>query len=111
MIDPRAAEEEDGLLEHALLFRGVDQRPGVLLMHVPLGDDLADQDRVGCGLRATGEEPRAEAPAGLLVSGQHHLEGAVQHTGLTKRRAREALGVITASYEYHGGFRLRTLSA
>jgi DNA repair protein RecO (recombination protein O) len=31
--------------------------------------------------------------------------------GVTDRGAREALGVITASYEYHGGFRLRTLSA
>jgi DNA repair protein RecO (recombination protein O) len=31
--------------------------------------------------------------------------------GLTDRGAREALQVITASYEYHGGFRLRTLSA
>ena len=31
--------------------------------------------------------------------------------GLTPRGAREALGVIAASYEYHGGFRLRTLSA
>jgi DNA repair protein RecO (recombination protein O) len=31
--------------------------------------------------------------------------------GLTDRGAREALGVITSSYEYHGGFRLRTLSA
>jgi DNA repair protein RecO (recombination protein O) len=30
---------------------------------------------------------------------------------LDDRRAREALGVVTASYEYHGGFRLRTLSA
>ena len=29
--------------------------------------------------------------------------------GLTDRGAREALAVITASYEYHGGFRLRTL--
>jgi hypothetical protein len=29
---------------------------------------------------------------------------------LTGRGAREALGVITASYEYHGGFRLRTLA-
>jgi len=29
---------------------------------------------------------------------------------LSERGAREALGVITASYEYHGGFRLRTLS-
>ena len=27
-----------------------------------------------------------------------------------EREAREALGVITASYEFHGGFRLRTLS-
>ena len=25
--------------------------------------------------------------------------------------AREALGVVTASHEYHGGFRLRTLAA
>ena len=29
----------------------------------------------------------------------------------TERAAREALAVVTASYEYHGGFRLRTLSA
>ena len=31
--------------------------------------------------------------------------------GLTERAARDALRVVTASYEYHGGFRLRTLSA
>jgi DNA repair protein RecO (recombination protein O) len=31
--------------------------------------------------------------------------------GMTDRGAREALGVITASYEYHGGFRLRTLAS
>jgi hypothetical protein len=31
--------------------------------------------------------------------------------GVTDRGAGEALGVITASYEYHGGFRLRTLSS
>jgi DNA repair protein RecO (recombination protein O) len=30
---------------------------------------------------------------------------------LGEPRAREALGLVTASYEYHGGFRLRTLSA
>ncbi|HZS25042.1 MAG TPA: DNA repair protein RecO [Gaiellaceae bacterium] len=30
---------------------------------------------------------------------------------LTERAARDALRVVTASYEYHGGFRLRTLSA
>jgi len=31
--------------------------------------------------------------------------------GLTERGAREVLSVVTASYEHHGGFRLRTLSA
>jgi DNA repair protein RecO (recombination protein O) len=31
--------------------------------------------------------------------------------GLTPRAAREALAIVTASYEHHGGFRLRTLSA
>ena len=31
--------------------------------------------------------------------------------GLAERAARDALRVVTASYEYHGGFRLRTLSA
>jgi DNA repair protein RecO (recombination protein O) len=31
--------------------------------------------------------------------------------GLTSRAQRDALRVVTASYEYHGGFRLRTLSA
>jgi DNA repair protein RecO (recombination protein O) len=31
--------------------------------------------------------------------------------GLSARAAREALAVISSSYEYHGGFRLRTLSA
>ena len=30
---------------------------------------------------------------------------------VTNRAAREALAVIASSYEYHGGFRLRTLSA
>jgi len=30
---------------------------------------------------------------------------------LAERSAREALALVTASYEYHGGFRLRTLSA
>ena len=31
--------------------------------------------------------------------------------GLGDRACREALSVVTASYEEHGGFRLRTLSA
>jgi DNA repair protein RecO (recombination protein O) len=32
-------------------------------------------------------------------------------TGLSERGARDALKVVTTSYEFHGGFRLRTLSA
>jgi hypothetical protein len=31
--------------------------------------------------------------------------------GLRARGARDALAVINSSYEFHGGFRLRTLSA
>ena len=31
--------------------------------------------------------------------------------GLSDRGAREALAVVTSSYEFHGGFRLKTLSA
>ena len=30
---------------------------------------------------------------------------------IDRRAAREALGVVTASYEYHGGFRLKTLAS
>jgi DNA repair protein RecO (recombination protein O) len=36
---------------------------------------------------------------------------AADDAGLTERGAREALGVVRASYEHQGGFRLRTLSA
>jgi recombinational DNA repair protein (RecF pathway) len=31
--------------------------------------------------------------------------------GLGERAARDALGVVVAAYEFHGGFRLKTLSA
>ena len=31
--------------------------------------------------------------------------------GLSERARRDAVGVVTASYEYHGGFRLRTLTS
>jgi DNA repair protein RecO (recombination protein O) len=54
----------------------------------------------------------------LSRDGLRGIEGLLQRpladaasAGLTDRGAREALGVITASYEFHGGFRLRTLSA
>ena len=44
---------------------------------------------------------------GLLRRPLDEAAGAVS----SERAAREALGVVTASYEYHGGFRLRTLTA
>jgi DNA repair protein RecO (recombination protein O) len=47
------------------------------------------------GIRALLTSPLAEAQA----------------AGLTGRGARETLAVVQASYEHHGGFRLRTLSA
>lgn len=37
--------------------------------------------------------------------------GDARAQGLGERAAREALAVISAAYEHHGGFRLRTLSA
>jgi DNA repair protein RecO (recombination protein O) len=62
----------------------------------------------GCGAGA-----RSLTPAG--ITGIEELLrrplGDAQTVGLTHGAAREALGVIAASYEYHGGFRLRTLSA
>ena len=53
----------------------------------------------------------AISPAGLAA-----IEGLLRAPmadarGLTDPGARDALKVITASYEHHGGFRLRTLSA
>jgi DNA repair protein RecO (recombination protein O) len=53
------------------------------------------------------------SPAGLsgieaLLQSPLADAGAV---GLTERAARDALAVVTSSYEYHGGFRLKTLSA
>jgi DNA repair protein RecO (recombination protein O) len=80
-------------------------------------DDVA---LVGYSPRAGGAVCRADArdafpvgPAGLagietLLSTP--LAGA-STARLTDRAARDALRVVTASYEFHGGFRLRTLSA
>ncbi|HEU0304580.1 MAG TPA: DNA repair protein RecO [Gaiellaceae bacterium] len=36
---------------------------------------------------------------------------AASDLGMSERAARDALAVVSASYEFHGGFRLRTLSA
>jgi len=47
------------------------------------------------GLRALLGSPIADAPA----------------LGMDDRASRDVLAVVTSSYEHHGGFRLRTLSA
>ena len=64
-----------------------------------------------CGNCANGALPLSRE--GLLgIEGLLRRPLADAHeAGLTPRDAREALGVITASYEYHGGFRLRTLAS
>ncbi len=41
----------------------------------------------------------------------HSPIAAASGAGLGERAQRDALAVVTASYEHHGGFRLRTLSA
>jgi DNA repair protein RecO (recombination protein O) len=46
------------------------------------------------------------------IAGIEGLLGApLAEAAISKRAAREALRVITSSYEYHGGFRLRTVAA
>jgi DNA repair protein RecO (recombination protein O) len=50
------------------------------------------------------------SPAGIAGIEQL-LSQPLAEAEIPERSARDALRVITASYEYHGGFRLRTLSA
>jgi len=52
----------------------------------------------------------AEGIAGIEALLAQPLAGAAE-LGLSEREQREALLVVTASYEYHGGFRLRTLAS
>jgi DNA repair protein RecO (recombination protein O) len=52
----------------------------------------------------------AEGIAGISALLAQPLADAVP-LGLSERARRDALRVVTASYEFHGGFRLRTLSA
>jgi DNA repair protein RecO (recombination protein O) len=65
----------------------------------------------GAVCRACGGGSFSLTPEG--IRGIERLLGApLAEAGvLPDRAARDALGVVTASYEYHGGFRLRTLSA
>jgi DNA repair protein RecO (recombination protein O) len=79
----------------------------------------ADTGLAGYSPQAGGAVCEACANGGALPLSREGLvgiEGLLQRplaeaheAALTERGAQEALGVITASYEYHGGFRLRTL--
>jgi DNA repair protein RecO (recombination protein O) len=66
-----------------------------------------------CARCAQATEALALAPDGIVgieaLLARPLSEAAA--AGLSERARRDALRVVTASYEYHGGFRLRTLSA
>jgi DNA repair protein RecO (recombination protein O) len=75
---------------------------------------------VGYSTRAGGAVCARCAPAtealALAADGSAGIEALLAHPladaaglGLSERALRDALRVVTASYEYHGGFRLRTL--
>ena len=79
-----------------------------------------DTALVGFSPRAGGAVCRACAPESLPLGEptQRAIEAFLrrpladaQTVALSERSARETVAVLTASYEYHGGFRLRTLSA
>jgi DNA repair protein RecO (recombination protein O) len=78
------------------------------------------EDLVGYLPSAGGAVCRACGPGsiGLSPEGLRGIRALVgtplaeaHDAALTPRAAREALAVVTASYEHHGGFRLRTLTA
>ena len=79
------------------------------------GDEL-----VGYSPQAGGAVCRNCAQGALVLSaaGRNGIETLLstpladaRAAGLDDRAAREALAVVTASYEFHGGFRLRTLKS
>ncbi len=63
-----------------------------------------------CAARTEALGLSAEGISGIVALLARPLGEAVP-LGLSERARRDALRVVTASYEYHGGFRLRTLSA
>ena len=67
----------------------------------------------GAVCRACGNGSLSLSPAGIggIETLLREPLASASAAGLSERAARDALGVVTASYEYHGGFRLRTLSA
>ena len=90
------------------------------LPHVTACVECGADDLVGFSARAGGAVCRAHAAGsfGLSLEGLAGIEQLLSTplqdaagAGLGDRARREALAVVTSSYEEHGGFRLRTLSA
>jgi len=64
-----------------------------------------------CRACGVGSLPLSPAGIGGIETLLREPLASASNAGLSERAARDALRVVTASYEYHGGFRLRTLSA
>ena len=64
-----------------------------------------------CRACATGAVPLAPAGIALIEELLRRSLADARTTAMSIAAGRDALAVIAASYEYHGGFRLRTLSA
>jgi DNA repair protein RecO (recombination protein O) len=63
-----------------------------------------------CGACAAQSEALALSPAGIQAI-ERMLASPLADAAIEGRSARDALRLVQASYEYHGGFRLKTLSA
>jgi DNA repair protein RecO (recombination protein O) len=63
-----------------------------------------------CGACAAQAEALALSPAGIKAI-ERMLASPLADAAIEGRPARDALRLVQASYEYHGGFRLKTLSA
>jgi DNA repair protein RecO (recombination protein O) len=64
-----------------------------------------------CGACRDGSLPLSPAGIAWIENLLGRPLAEARGSNATGQEAREALGVVAASYEYHGGFRLRTLSA
>jgi DNA repair protein RecO (recombination protein O) len=90
------------------------------LPHVTSCVECGAPELVGFSARAGGAVCSDHAVEALRLSGEGHdgIERLLStpladadDAALSERASRDALSVITSSYEEHGGFRLRTLSA
>jgi DNA repair protein RecO (recombination protein O) len=119
---PRAARARSALDPLALSFQLKLLWLSGYLPHVTSCAECGiEEGLVGYSPRAGGavcENCRDETSLSLARDGLTGIEALLQRpladagaAALTPRAARDALAVITSSYEFHGGFRLRTLSA